>query len=58
MKRYEYMVNYIIIAILMLVIGGAAFYVYRSKKHGDACIGCPYAKNCGGKCSCDSDKNK
>ncbi len=54
------MVNYIIIAILILVIGGAAVYVYRAKKRNAvSCIGCPHAKNCGGKCgSCDGNKTK
>ncbi len=54
------MENYILIIILILVIGGAAFYVYRAKKRGNVlCIGCPHAKNCGGKCSgCDKNKTE
>lgn len=51
----------IIIIILTIVLGGAAFYVYRSKKKGRKCIGCPYADSCpsGGGCSCNgTSKNK
>ena len=34
------MENIIIIAVLALILGGAAFYVYRAKKNGKKCIGC------------------
>lgn len=50
------MENIIIVAVLILIIGLAAFYVYRAKKKGKKCIGCPdsgsrcSAKN--GNCSC------
>ena len=44
------MENYIIIAIILLILGGIIFYLVRSKKRGDKCVGCPYAKQCGGKC--------
>ncbi len=45
------MENYIIAAILVCIVGGIVFYLFKSKKRGDACIGCPYAKQCGRKCS-------
>jgi len=45
------MENIIIIAILAGIIGSIVFYLYRAKKRGEKCIGCPYAKQCGGKCS-------
>ena len=45
------MTNLIIVAVLLLLVGGAGFYIYRSKKQGQACVGCPHAKTCGGKCS-------
>lgn len=50
------MENYIIIAIVLIIIGLAAFYVIRKKKKGAKCIGCPYA-DCPGKnkgCSCEN----
>ncbi len=49
------MTNLIIIAILVLIIGGAAFYIRRAKKAGASCIGCPCSKECNSKkggCSC------
>ena len=58
------MINYVIIAVLVLILGGAAFYIYKAKKSGKKCIGCPASSCCSGKCdSCnetilheDSDK--
>ena len=44
------MIDYIIIAIIVAIVGGAAYYIYRAKKSGQKCIGCPYANACGGKC--------
>ena len=45
------MVNLILILVLAAIIGGASLYIYRAKKSGVKCIGCPSAKTCGGKCS-------
>ena len=36
----------IIVLLITLIIGGALFYVIRSKKKGKKCIGCPYASSC------------
>ena len=44
-------VDYIAIAVIALIIGGAIFYIVRAKKRGEKCVGCPYAKQCAGKCS-------
>ena len=44
------MENIIAIAIIALVLGVAIGYIVRSKRRGDVCVGCPYAKQCGGKC--------
>ena len=41
------MTNLIVAAIILAIIGGVLFYLYRAKKRGEACIGCPYAKQCG-----------
>jgi len=43
--------NFIIIAVLVLIIGGALAYVIKSKKKGVKCIGCPDAEKCSGNCS-------
>ena len=45
------MVNYIVIGILVLIIGGALLYVYKAKKSGKRCIGCPSGGKCGGTCT-------
>ncbi|MBR5809593.1 MAG: FeoB-associated Cys-rich membrane protein [Clostridia bacterium] len=49
------MENVILILILLLAVGGALLYIYREKKKGRTCIGCPYAKECSKK-SCQTNK--
>ena len=53
------MENIIIIVVLLCIVGGIVWYLYKAKKRGETCIGCPYAKQCGGKCggSCSSNIN-
>lgn len=54
--------DYIILAILVIAIVAIIIYLYRAKKNGQACIGCPHSKqctsknnsSCGGNCSCCS----
>ncbi|MBQ8781398.1 MAG: FeoB-associated Cys-rich membrane protein [Oscillospiraceae bacterium] len=53
----------IVIGIILLIVGLAAFYVYKAKKSGQKCIGCPHSKSCSsaksGGCSCGcGDENK
>lgn len=43
--------NLIIIAIVVAIVGLATGYIIRAKKQGQKCIGCPYSKECGGKCN-------
>ncbi len=40
----------IAIGIIVVIIGLASFYIYRAKKSGKRCIGCPYSDSCGGNC--------
>ncbi len=40
------MENIIIIVIMGIIIGLAGGYVYKAKKNGQKCIGCPHAKSC------------
>ena len=49
------MTNVIVILVLLAVLGAAAGYVYRAKKRGEKCVGCPHAKQCGaaGGCRCE-----
>ena len=43
-------VDYIAIAAIVLTLSASVFYIVRAKKRGEKCVGCPYAKQCGGKC--------
>ena len=56
------MENIIIVIVLLLIVGGIILYLWKAKKRGEKCIGCPYGKRCAnkGNCSCKSktDKNK
>lgn len=45
------MENVIVIAILVAILGAAVRYVYKAKKRGQKCIGCPDGGNCSGNCS-------
>ncbi|MBR2293873.1 MAG: FeoB-associated Cys-rich membrane protein [Clostridia bacterium] len=49
-------VDYIAIAAIVLIVGASVFYLVRAKKRGQKCVGCPYAKQCGGHCNggCES----
>ena len=49
--------NIIIIAVVVLIIGGASAYIYKAKKKGQKCIGCPYGKECNGSCSQSETQN-
>lgn len=49
------MENYIIIAIVAVIVVAIIIYLRRAKKRGETCIGCPYAKQCSGKCSGSSN---
>ena len=42
------MIDFIVAAIVLAILGGILLYLYRAKKLGETCIGCPYSKQCGG----------
>lgn len=60
------MTDFIIIAILVVIIGSATAYIMKAKKRGVKCIGCPEGSSCAhksseassgcgcGGCGCDS----
>lgn len=58
------MENVIVIAVVVIIIGLAGLYVYKAKKSGKKCIGCPSAGTCGSKqkkdcgccCGCSSSE--
>ena len=45
------MENLIVTAILAVIIGFAVRYIYKSKKSGHKCIGCPDSGSCSSCCS-------
>ena len=47
-------IDYVVIAVVVLILGAAVYAIYRSRKNGNKCIGCPNS----GKCSADSDNNQ
>lgn len=37
------MINIIISAILIIAVASACYYIWKEKKKGKKCIGCPYS---------------
>ncbi len=56
------MENVIAIIIIAVIVVLAGLYIYKAKKSGKKCIGCPDSGSCSGNCSCccgcGSDKEK
>ncbi len=53
-------VDIIIVVVIAAIIGLAGWYVYKSKKSGKKCIGCPNGCSCtaktnGGGCGCEKE---
>ena len=46
------MENVILVVVIALVLGFAAWYIYKAKKSGKKCIGCPDSGSCSGSCGC------
>ena len=51
------MENLIIISVLALILGLSIFHIYKAKKSGAVCIGCPHGKSCCGKDCCNNKIN-
>lgn len=53
------MTDIIVIAVIVLIVGGALAYIVKAKKNGKKCIGCPYGDSCASKgkggCGCGCD---
>ena len=49
------MENYVIIAVVALLVALVTVYLVRSRKH-PTCIGCPYADKCAGNCTSEKGK--
>ena len=59
------MTDYILLAIIVVIIGAAVAYIIREKKRGTKCIGCPnggacsgHCSGCNGSCGCDTDETE
>lgn len=46
------MTNFVIVAVIAVILGAAGRYLYRAKKRGVKCVGCPSGgcSSCG--CGC------
>lgn len=49
------MVDLIIVAVVLAIVGAAGIYIWREKKKGVKCIGCPAAGHCKHNCNCHAD---
>lgn len=53
----------IVIAVIVLIIGLAIFYIVKAKLNGQKCIGCPHSKTCNSNssknshCSCSNGES-
>ena len=41
----------IVIAIVVLIVGLAVFYIRKERRRGVQCVGCPDSKICSGHCA-------
>lgn len=48
------MENFVVAAIVLLMIAIAVIYIVRQKKKGAKCVGCPMGGQCASKCQCSS----
>lgn len=51
------MANVIVIAVILAIVGLATRYIYKAKKRGQKCIGCPAGGSCSS-CGCGCGENK
>ena len=47
------MADLIVGAVVIVILGGAIWYIIKAKKNGAKCIGCPSGENCCSKKSCN-----
>lgn len=45
------LIDFAIIALIVLILGAVIFYIRKAKKKGIKCIGCPDGATCSGHCS-------
>ena len=44
------LIDVLIIAVILVILGFVAVYLHRARKKGSPCIGCPNGGSCGGSC--------
>ena len=42
----DMIVNIVSVLVLLAAFGFALLYIYKAKKQGQKCVGCPYSKTC------------
>ena len=52
------MADLILCAVLIGIVGGAGTYLYKAKKSGKSCIGCPSGGNCASCRGCSEEKTE
>lgn len=52
------MADFIVAAVVVLIIGAATAYIVKEKKKGVQCIGCPSGSKCSGNCHCNDSLEK
>lgn len=51
------LIDFIVIGIIAVIVGGAVAYIIKAKKSGKKCIGCPYADSCRLRSCCSTKQN-
>lgn len=49
------LIDILVIAVIVIILGFAVGYIIKEKKRGKKCIGCPYACSCASKSQCNSN---
>ena len=49
-------IDYIVIGIIVLLLGGIITYMVLNKKRNKGCVGCPCSGQCHGKCLSNNAK--
>lgn len=43
--------DFIVVVVILAIVGLAALYMFKAKKKGVKCIGCPDSAKCSGNCA-------
>ena len=57
LRNGDRMSNFVVIAVLVIIVGTAIAYIVKEKKKGTVCIGCPHAGTCASKKGQESQCN-